>query len=79
MTSSSGWIVSSVSRFPPTMKKISPDSACGDEPSIGVSMCVRPFGAAASWIVRDTSGLTVEQSQVTRPRRAPARMPSGPR
>ncbi len=61
------------------MKKISPDSACGEEPSIGVSMCVTPRARAFSWIACDTSGLTVEQSQLTRPLRAPARMPSVPR
>ena len=48
MTSSSGSIADSASRSPPTMKKISPDSACGAEPSIGVSMCATPRRLAAS-------------------------------
>ena len=61
------------------MKNTSPLSACGEEPSIGVSRCETPPARAASWIRWEISGPTVEQSQVTSPGRAPARIPAGPR
>src|SRR5688572_22582387 len=72
-------MVSSFVRSPPTMKKISPDTACGWEPSMGVSMCTierRASPAAASSVA---SGLTVEQSHVTRPAAPPAATPPAPR
>ena len=64
---------------PPTMKKISPETACGWEPSIGVSRWVMERPASARWISRVASGLTVEQSAVTSPARPPAATPSAPR
>jgi hypothetical protein len=64
---------------PPTMKKISPATACGWEPSMGVSRWEIPRGASVRCTSSVTSGLTVEQSQVTRPDRPPAARPSGPR
>src|SRR5688572_13024462 len=79
ITSSSGCTAASDSRSPPTMKKTSPLSACGDEPSIGVSRWDTPRPRAAAWMRWDTSGPTVEQSQVMSPGRAPARMPAAPR
>ena len=74
-----GAIVASVASSPPTMKKISPDTAWGCEPSIGVSMWVMPCPASARLRSTVTSGLTVEQSQVTRPRAPPAATPWAPR
>ena len=79
ITSSIGWMAGSLSRSPPTMKKISPDSAWGDEPSMGVSMWKMPLCRAAAEIACETSGLTVEQSQVTRPGVPRATTPFGPR
>ncbi len=61
------------------MKKISPDSACGAEPSIGVSRWLTDRPRASAWIRCEVSACTVEQSQVTRPGRAPARRPVAPR
>jgi hypothetical protein len=61
------------------MKKISPDTACGCEPSIGVSMCTMPRVLAPAATSSVASGLTVEQSQVTSPGRPPAAMPPGAR
>src|SRR5256712_5122207 len=61
------------------MKKTSPLSACGEEPSIGVSRWATPRPRAAAWIFCEVSGVTVEQSQVTSPGRAPASTPAPPR
>ena len=61
------------------MKKISPDSAWGVEPSMGVSRWWIPRAVAARWTSSVAPGLTVEQSQVTRPGRPPARRPDAPR
>src|SRR2546428_549638 len=58
------------------MKKTSPLSACGEEPSIGVSRWATPRPRAAAWIFCEVSGVTVEQSQVTSPGRAPASTPA---
>ena len=79
ITSSRGWTVASVSRSPPTMKKTSPLSACGELPSIGVSRWATPRSRAAAWIFCEVSGVTVEQSQVISPARAPASTPAAPR
>ena len=79
ITSRSGRISGIWASSPPTMKKISPDSAWGVEPSIGVSRWWIPRAFAARWTSSVAPGLTVEQSQVTRPGRPPARRPDGPR
>ena len=79
ITSRYGAMVASFAWSPPTMKKISPDTAWGCDPSIGVSMCVIVFAASAAEISSVISGLTVEQSHVTRPALPPAPMPSTPR
>src|SRR5437763_401112 len=78
MTSSMGCTVASASRSPPTMKNTSPLSACGDEPSIGVSRWATPRSRAAALIFCEVSGVTVEQSQVTSPGREPASPPAAP-
>ncbi len=54
------------------MKKMSPDTACGLEPSMGVSMWVMPLALSAAATFTVTSGLTVEQSQVMSPGRPPS-------
>ena len=59
------------------MKKISPETAWGCEPSIGVSMCTMPRALSAGGDLERRLGLTVEQSQVIRPGRPPAAMPPG--
>src|SRR5438128_2713840 len=51
----------------------------GEEPSIGVSRWATPRPRAAAWIFCEVSGVTVEQSQVTSPGRAPASTPAPPR
>ena len=61
------------------MKKISPETAWGCEPSIGVSMCTMPRALTPAATSSVASGLTVEQSQVIRPGRPPAAMPPGAR
>ena len=70
---------STAASSPPTMKKISPDTAWGCEPSMGVSMCVMRLGRNARWTSSVASGLTVEQSHVMSPAVPPAAMPPAPR
>src|SRR6185295_111054 len=74
-----GLMVSSLACSPPTMKKISPETACGCEPSIGVSMCTIERRASPAATSSVASGLTVEQSQVTRPAAPPSATPLAPR
>ena len=61
------------------MKKMSPETACGAEPSIGVSIWDTPFVARACPTASVVSGLTVDASQVTRPALASVAIPAGPR